>query len=90
MEADRGRPLAGKSTLNRLELGAEEINARRKKIQAHPERIEALMPLGHELGAEWLARGVADIPRRSGVIVLDFDATDDPLGTADLIEGTSG
>ena len=69
MEADRGRPLAGKSTLNRLELGAEEINARTKKIQAHPERIEALL----------LAQGVADIPRRSGVIVLDFDATDDPL-----------
>ena len=69
MEADRGRPLAGKSTLNRLELGAEEINARTKKIQAHPDRIEALL----------LVRGVADIPRRSGVIVLDFDATDDPL-----------
>ena len=69
MEADRGRPLAGKSTLNRLELGAQEINARTKKIQAHPDRIEALL----------LVQGVADIPRRSGVIVLDFDATDDPL-----------
>ena len=69
MEADRGRPLAGKSTLNRLELGAQEINARTKKIQAHPDRIEALL----------LAQGVAAIPRRSGVIVLDFDATDDPL-----------
>ena len=69
MTQDKGRPLAGKSTLNRLELGAQEINARTKKIQAHPGRIEALL----------LARGVAVIPRRSEVIVLDFDATDDPL-----------
>jgi hypothetical protein len=66
---DKGRPLAGKSTLNRLELGAQEINVRTKKIQAHPEKIEALL----------LARGVGAIPRKSGVIILDFDATDDPL-----------
>ena len=66
---DKGRPLAGKSTLNRLELGAQEINLRTKKIQAHPEKIEALL----------LRRGVAAIPRRSDLIVLDFDATDDPL-----------
>ena len=47
----------------------KEINARTKKIQAHPERIEALL----------LAQGVAAIPRGSGAIVLDFDASDDPL-----------
>ena len=69
LEQDKGKPLAGKSTLNRLELGAQEINARTKKIQAHPMKIEALL----------LARGVAAIPRQSKVIVLDFDATDDPL-----------
>jgi hypothetical protein len=66
---DKGRPLAGKSTLNRLELGAQEINARTKKIKAHPEKIEALL----------LSQGVAAIPRKSKVIVLDFDATDDPI-----------
>jgi Transposase DDE domain group 1 len=66
---DKGRPLAGKSTINRLELGAQEINLRTRKIHPHPEAIEALL----------LRRGVAAIPRRSGVIVLDFDATDDPL-----------
>jgi len=59
---DQGKPLAGKSTLNRLELGAQEINLRTKKIQAHPEKIEALL----------LARGVAAIPRKSGIIVLGF------------------
>jgi hypothetical protein len=66
---DKGKGLAGKSTLNRLELGAQELNARTKKIQAHPERIEALL----------LREGVRAIPRRSDLIVLDFDATDDPV-----------
>lgn len=53
MTQDKGRPLAGKSTFNRLELGAQEINARTKKIQAHPERIEALL----------LLRGVDSSPK---------------------------
>jgi len=66
---DKGRPLAGKSTLNRLELGAEATDRRYKKIEAHPEKIQALL----------LERGVAALPRKSEVIVLDFDATDDPL-----------
>lgn len=66
---DKGKALAGKSTLNRLELGAQEINARTKKIQAHPERIEALL----------LREGVRAIPRKSDIIVLDFDATDDTI-----------
>lgn len=69
MTQDKGMPLAGKSTLNRLELGAQHTNLRTKKIQAHPERIEALL----------LKLGVAAIARKSEVIVLDFDATDDPL-----------
>jgi len=66
---DKGRPLAGKSTLNRLELGAHATNERTKKIQAHAEKIEALL----------LSEGVAAIPRKSQVIVLDFDATDDRI-----------
>jgi hypothetical protein len=66
---DKGKPLAGKSTLNRLELGAQATDGRSKKIQAHAEKIEAFL----------LQRGVAAIPRKSQVIVLDFDATDDPL-----------
>jgi hypothetical protein len=69
LREDVGKALAGKSTLNRLELGAQEINARTKKIRAHAEKIEALL----------LQRGVAAIPRHSQVVVLDFDATDDPL-----------
>ena len=66
---DKGKALAGKSTLNRLELGAHKTNARTKKIEAHADKIEALL----------LRQGVAAIARRSKVIVLDFDATDDTL-----------
>jgi|JI6StandDraft_1071083.scaffolds.fasta_scaffold26395_2 hypothetical protein len=66
---DKGKPLAGKSTLNRLELGAHGTNLRTKKIAAHADKIEALL----------LERGVAAIPRQSKVIILDFDATDDPV-----------
>jgi hypothetical protein len=69
LQHDKGKPLAGKSTLNRLELGAHGTNARTKKIAAHADKIEALL----------LRRGVAAIQRQSKAIVLDFDATDDPL-----------
>ncbi len=69
LEADKGKPLAGKSTLNRLELSAHGLDLRYKKIEAHPEQIEALL----------LKRGVQAIPRKSRVITLDFDATDDPV-----------
>lgn len=66
---DRGKALAGKSTLNRLELGAQDAPSRLRRIQPHAQRIEALL----------LKHGVSAIPRRSQVIVLDFDATDVPL-----------
>jgi hypothetical protein len=52
-----------------LELGAETLDARYRKIQPQPDKIEALL----------LERGVKAIPRKSAEIVLDFDATDDPL-----------
>ncbi len=68
-QEDRGKALAGHSTLNRLELGAHGGDGRYKKILAQPEEIEALL----------LTEGVKSIPRRSREIVLDFDATDDPL-----------
>ena len=68
-EADKGKALAAHSTLNRLELGALGGDGRYKKIIACPEEIEALL----------ISEGVKAIPRRSREIVLDFDATDDPL-----------
>lgn len=69
--ADRGKPLAGKSTLNRLELtpvGADE-DSRYKKIVAHLGQIENCL-----IDAYLLQQ-----PTRPVRIVLDLDSTDDPL-----------
>ena len=66
---DIGQPLAGKSTLNRFELGAAESDGHYRKIQADSEKIENLL----------VEIGVKAIPRKSRVIVIDFDATDDPI-----------
>ena len=68
-QEDKGKPLAGKSTLNRLELGAREREGHYRKIQATPDKIEGLL----------VDIGVRSIPRKTRVIVIDFDATDDPL-----------
>jgi hypothetical protein len=68
-EQDHGKALAGKSTLNRLELGAAQSGGKYRKITADPAAIRDLL----------LDEGVRAIPRKSRVIVLDFDATDDPI-----------
>jgi hypothetical protein len=70
-ERDRGHALAGKSTLNRLELTPSDADAssRYKKIVYHPDRIEAFFVDAY-LDAH------AQPPDR---IILDLDATDDPL-----------
>jgi hypothetical protein len=70
-EADRGKPLAGKSTLNRLELtavGADE-DSRYKKIVAHLSQIEKYL-------VEVFVLQQATPPAE---LVLDLDSTDDPL-----------
>ena len=69
LERDKGYGLAGRSTLNRLELGGCGRDGRYHKIEPQPAQIEALL----------IAEGVKAIPRKSREIVLDFDATDDPL-----------
>lgn len=62
------KPLAGKSTLNRLELGGEEPS-RYKKIQYHQEAIDELM-------TQIFLEAHSPAPER---IVLDLDTTDLPL-----------
>src|SRR6516162_8770646 len=68
---DRGKALAGKSTLNRLELTPPDATAasRYQKIVAHPEAIERLF-------VELFLRAHRQPPAQ---IILDLDATDDPL-----------
>jgi hypothetical protein len=68
---DRGKALAGKSTLNRLELTGADAgpDKRYKKIPMQPEAIDRLM-VDHFLDAH---------KRAPLQIVLDLDSTDDPV-----------
>ena len=70
-ERDRGKPLAGKSTLNRLELtpATADASSRYKKIVYDRSAIEELFV---EL---FLQAHTAPPPE----IILDLDATDDPV-----------
>ena len=68
---DRGKALAGKSTLNRLELTGADASAeeRYKKIVMQAEAIDELM-VDHFMDAQ---------ERAPLQIILDLDATDDPV-----------
>lgn len=68
---DEGKPGAGKSTLNRLELTPEDANekARYKKIVMNEEAVDDLFTQLYIQAQE----------RQPERIVLDLDATDDPL-----------
>ncbi|MCP4557320.1 MAG: IS1380 family transposase [Herbaspirillum sp.] len=68
---DRDRPLAGKSTLNRLELTAPDADAasRYKKTVLDFEAMESLF-------VEVFLDAYAQRPEQ---IIVDLDATDDPL-----------
>jgi len=68
---DRGKALAGRNTLNRLELTPRRANAesRYKKIVAHAGQIESVF-------VDVFLQLHRTPPKR---IVLDLDATDDPV-----------
>src|SRR6201998_3392924 len=66
-ESDRGKALAGKSTLNRLELAKKEGPDKYHKIQPHEAGIDS-----------WMVDGFIQAHERApDEIVLDLDATDD-------------
>jgi hypothetical protein len=69
--SDKGKALAGKSTLNRFELtpADADASARYKKIVMDEEKIDALL-VDLFLQAH---------PRPPEQIILDLDATDDPV-----------
>jgi len=71
-EQDRGKALAGKSTLNRLELTLSDAgrSERYKKIVLDGNAVDVLFV------EEFLRARGGDAPER---IVLDLDCTDDPL-----------
>jgi hypothetical protein len=68
---DAGKALAGKSTLNRLELTTQQagLESRYKKIVLHEDRVDRLL-------VDLFLQAHTQAPRQ---IVLDLDATDDPL-----------
>src|SRR3954454_23645918 len=68
---DRGKALAGKSTLNRLELTPAEASAqaRYKKVVVEEEAVA-------EFFGKVFLRAHQSVPER---IILEFDATDDPI-----------
>src|SRR4051812_25603003 len=70
-QRDRGKALAGKSTLNRLELTpvAADKDSRYKKIVCHTRDVERLF-------VTLFLQAHSRPPER---IVLDLDATDDPV-----------
>ena len=69
---DNGQWVAGKSTLNRMELGkevSEEYGARYSKIDWDERKIEEVM----------IDLYIDSFTEEPEEIILDFDATDDPL-----------
>jgi hypothetical protein len=70
-ESDRGKAMAGKSTLNRLELRTDdpEQDGNYKKIAVKAEEVERFF-------VEVFLNGHEKPPKK---IILDLDATDDPL-----------
>jgi hypothetical protein len=70
-EQDRGKALAGKSTLNRLELTKAQVEKqeRYKKIVLHEAAVDRLL-------VQVFLESHGEAPAE---IVLDLDATDDPL-----------
>src|SRR5271165_5768759 len=65
---DQGKALASASTLNRLELGNNK-NTRCHKISANHEAIEDTL----------LRKGVSCLSKYSKEVIIDMDASDDPL-----------
>ncbi len=70
-QQDKGKALAGKSTLNRLELTSANATTeeRYKKIVAHPEAMDRLF-------TDLFIESYEQPPQQ---IALDVDATDDPV-----------
>src|SRR5262244_848864 len=70
-EADRGNSLAGKSTLNRLELRSDDLakDGRYKKIALDEKKVD-------DFFIDVFVQAHEEAPK---LIVIDLDATDDPL-----------
>jgi len=70
-QRDKGKPLAGKSTLNRLELTPVRANecSRYKKIAVNKHKVDAF----------FVDVFLQSYDKPPSTIILDLDATDDPI-----------
>ena len=71
-DRDKGTPLAGKSTLNRLELGS-------RAKEGADRRYEKVAPEAERMGTFFVETFLRVAEEPEGQIVLDLDASDDPL-----------
>ena len=70
-ERDQGQALAGKSTLNRLELTGAEVGEKERY-----KKIELRMPAVDRMRVDVFLQAHREAPPE---IILDLDGTDDPL-----------
>jgi hypothetical protein len=70
-KADRGKALAGKSTLNRLELTKADASA--------AERYKKIVGDEEDLADYFISEWVRSLAKDTQEVILDLDATDDPL-----------
>jgi hypothetical protein len=70
-ERDRGKPLAGKSTLNRLETAGSLLSNR--------PRYKKIVAEMNELEEYFVGAFLRTTKKPAHLLILDFDATDDPL-----------
>jgi hypothetical protein len=73
-ERDRGRPLSGKSTLNRLELTPESVAP--ESAAWRYKKLELDFAAAERVFVEMFLAGRETAPAE---VVLDFDPTDDPI-----------
>jgi hypothetical protein len=71
LERDKGKALAGKSTLNRLETGGEEM--------AGTERYKKIIYTAGAIGDFFVNVYLGTTEKEPEEIILDVDATDDPV-----------
>ena len=68
---DKGKGLAGKSTLNRMELTRADAS--------RAERYKKILALEEPMADYFIQEWVRSLPRATEQVILDLDATNDPL-----------
>ena len=76
---DRGKALAGKSTLNRLELTAPDYDGSPRQQDSNKPETRKIVVDPESIDALWVDSFLEAHPQAPDKIILDLDATDDIL-----------